>query len=161
MAKVEIRELIESVRLRFNDNYRPPSCLQQVTGIVDTNLGPGMVVWAERGRDGHYAQTLKYLIQTHQFNDQIQKKLDEFYQQLANCDVAVSDTVPRNLVYAYDESVGDHFVLIDGIGEKTLVPYLRLSAYLRKKFRLRQIKQLKRRVDASLKKMEASLRREC
>lgn len=159
LSKCYIRELIESVRLRFNDNYSPPSCLQQVTGIVDTNLGPGMVVWAERGRDGHYAQTLKHLIQTGQFNDPMQKKLNEFYQQLAHCDVAVSDTVPRNLVYAYDETIGDHFVLIDGIGEKTLVPYLRLSAYLRKKIRLRQIKLLKKRVTASLHKMDADCRR--
>ncbi len=153
LSKCYIRELIESVRLRFNDDYSPPSCLQQITGIVDTNFGPGMVVWAERGRDGRYAQTLKHLIQTHQFNDHIQKKLDEFYQQLAHCDVAVSDTVPRNLVYAYDETIGDHFVLIDGIGEKTLIPCLRLSAFLRKTVRLRQIKQLKKRVEASLQKI--------
>lgn len=153
LSKCYIRELIESVRLRFNDNYSPPICLQKVTGIVDTNLGPGIVVWAERGRDGHYAPTLKHLIQTHQFNDQVQRKLEEFYHQLAHCDVAVSDTVPRNLVYAYDKTVGDHFVLIDGIGEKTLLPYLRLSAYLRKRFRLRQIKQLKKRVITSLHKM--------
>jgi hypothetical protein len=150
LSKCYIRELVESVRLRFSDHYVPTTCIQHVVGLVDTNFGFGLVVRAELDREGKCAKTLKTLIQTNQFNEHVQKKLEEFYQSLANCDVAVSDCAPPNLVYAYDDIEGEHFVLIDGIGEKTLIPILRMSAYLRKKSRLRQIEKLKQRVTADL-----------
>lgn len=154
LSKCCIRELIESVRLRFNENYTPASCIQQVNGLVDTNLGLGLIVKAEKGRDGNYAKTLKTIIQLNQFDDTVREKLETFYNDLAHCDVAVSDCVPRNIVYAYDEVLGDHFVLIDGIGENTLIPILRFSTYLRKKSRLRRIKLLKKRLAMSLAKYQ-------
>lgn len=155
LSKCYIRELIESMRLRLHHPYTPPFCLQQVAGLVDTNFGLGLVVMAEKDRNGQYASTLKMIIQANQFDQQIQQKLEAFYQQLALCDVVVSDCCPRNLVYAYHETVGDHFVLIDGIGEKNLIPFLRISAYLRKKSRLSQIERFKKRVDDSLIKYGA------
>lgn len=146
LSKCYIRELIESVRLKFTDHDASVISLQQVVGLVDTNYGFGLVVRAERDKEGRYAKTLKTLIQTRQFNTEIQQKLETFCQMLAHCDVAISDCAPPNVVYAYHETEGYHFVLIDGIGEKTLIPILRLSAYLRKKSRLTQIKRLKQRV---------------
>lgn len=150
LSKCYIREFIESMRLRINEQYTPPSCLQKVVGFVDTNFGLGLVVHAERGRDGEYAQTLKAFIQTNQFDQHIQNKLETFYQSLAECDVSVSDCCPRNIVLAYNEREGEHFVLIDGIGEKNLIPFLRMSSHLRKKSRLKQIALFKQRVEASL-----------
>lgn len=146
LSKCYIRELVESVRLRFSNDYRSATCIQDVVGLVDTNLGFGLVVRAERDKDGQYAMTLKKLIEKNQFNEQVQHQLNEFYVALAECDIAVSDCAPPNVVYAYDAIQGEHFVLIDGIGEKTLIPILRLSTYLRKKSRLRQIEKLKQRV---------------
>lgn len=154
LSKCYIRELIESVRLRFSTPYTAATCIQQVLGLVDTNLGFGLVVRAEVDNDGRYAKTLKTLIQTNQFNEHVQKKLVEFYQSLADCDVAVSDCAPANVVYAYDDLQSEHFVLIDGIGEKTLIPILRMSAYLRKRSRLRQIEKLKQRVADELKRYD-------
>jgi len=150
LSKCYIREIIESMRLRFAQNYQHPNFIQQFTGIVDTNFGFGIVVKAERGKDGHYAKTLKTLIKANQYNTEIQKKLDEFYNALANCDISVSDCAPANLVYAYNDEVGDHFVLIDGIGEKTLIPILRISTRLRKLSRLGQINRLKKRISSDL-----------
>ncbi len=150
LSKCYIRELVESVRLRFSNHYIPQNCIQHVVGLVDTNFGFGLVVRAERDKEGKYATTLKTLIQTNQFNEHAQQKLENFYQSLADCDVAVSDCSPPNVVYAYDDIEGEHFALIDGIGEKTLIPILRMSAYLRKKSRLRQIEKLKQRVASDL-----------
>lgn len=154
LSKCCMRELVESVRLRFNDSYKPIPCIQQVNGFVDTNLGLGLIVKAEKGRDGNYAKTLKTIIQMNQFDDVVKEKLEAFYRSLAECDIAISDCVPRNIVYAYDEVLGEHFVLIDGIGESTLIPILRFSAYLRKKSRLRQIKLFKKHLVMSLKKYQ-------
>lgn len=154
LSKCFVRELIEFIRLRLTDPYIPSTCLQTVTGLADTNLGLGLVVKAERGEDGGYAKTLKMLIQNHEFDDEIQNKLNAFYEQLARCDVAVSDCVPRNIVYAYHPSEGYYFVLIDGIGEKTGIPILRISATLRKRSRLRQISLFKKRVAMSIIKYQ-------
>ncbi len=152
LSKCYIREVIESMQLKFKDNCSAPTFLQQVVGLVDTNLGFGLVVKAEMSRDGGYAKTLTTLIQTNHFSASVKKKLDEFYDALAACDVIVTDCAPQNLVYAYDDVVGDHFVLIDGVGEKTLIPILRIMpTFLRKKNRLNQIERLKKRVSDSLK----------
>ena len=151
LSKCYIREIIESMQLKFKNNYSTPIFLQQVVGLVDTNLGFGLVVQAEMSCDGEYAKTLKTLIETNHFSVSVKKKLDEFYAALAACDVAVSDCAPQNLVYAYDDVAGDHFVLIDGVGEKTLIPILRMMpAFLRKKYRLNQIERLKKRVSDAL-----------
>ncbi len=157
LTKYYIRELIESIRLRRHKEYTPPSCLQQVIGLVDTNFGLGLVVFAERGRDGHYAKTLKSYIQANQFDSLMQKKLMEFYESLLACDIAVSDCGLRNLVYAYNSVDGDHFVLIDGIGEKNLIPFLRMSAFLRQLSRQKHFKSLKKSVDESLMKYGAKI----
>lgn len=155
LYKCFIRELIESMRLRFNDQNQALTCLQHVVGLVNTNLGLGLVVRAERGENGEYAKSLKSFIQANQLDQNIQKKLERFYQSLASCDVSVSDCCPRNIVLAHNDKEGEHFVLIDGIGEKNLIPFLRMSSYLRRRSRLKQITLFKQRVQESIIKYGA------
>lgn len=150
LTKYYLREFIEIMRLRSNHHDSSHRCLQQAVGLVNTNLGLGLVVIAERGQDGQYAKTLKSFIQANQYDEHLQNKVAAFCQELARNDITVTDCCPRNLVYAYNETDGDHFVLIDGIGEKNFIPFLRLSSYLRKKSRLKEIAALKRRIQASI-----------
>ena len=75
LSKCYIRELIESMLLRFGDNYSAPTFLQQVVGMIDTNLGFGLIVKAEFGSNGDYAKTLTTLIQTNHFDTSMQKKI--------------------------------------------------------------------------------------
>jgi hypothetical protein len=151
LSKCFVREVMENIRLRYSPNYKPPTCIQKIIGFVDTNYGLGFMVKAETAKNGDYASTLKTLIKTKQVDEHILKKLNEFYVLLTACDLSISDLRPRNIVYAYDTTQGHHFVLIDGIGENTLIPILKLSAYLRKKSRIRQINALKQYMSQVLK----------
>lgn len=148
LIKAHVREFIELVRVRFNDEFllQPPPFLQRTVGFVDTNLGFAMVVEAEKDKNGQYASTLTTLIKTHQTNEQLYVQLEDFCKQLLTYDLSISDLDPDNIVYAYDGQQGGHFVLIDGYGDKTFIPLLRFSHYFRTKATLRHISQLKRRI---------------
>ncbi|WP_454783266.1 YrbL family protein [Legionella sp. WA2022007384] len=150
-SKSYVRELLENIYFRFNfkQNVLFPPFLQTVIGFTDTNLGFGLIVKAEKNHDGTCAKNLRTILREGLFTEAMEKKLDAFCESLTSCDISVHDLQPRNLVYAYDPLKGEeHFVLIDGIGEKTLLPIQRLSAYLRKRSRLSQIKALKERVSS-------------
>lgn len=147
LAKAHIREFIEIVRMRFHDEFlqQPPPFMQRVVGFTDTNLGFAMVVIAEKDRDGNHAPTLQSLINTHQMNEHILEKLDLFFQKILTYDLIISDLRADNIVYAHHETLGEHFVLIDGIGDKNIIPVLRLSHYLRTRAKKRMIKKLRMR----------------
>jgi hypothetical protein len=145
LRKAHLREFMELLRIRFHDEFliQPPSFLQEIHGFVDTNYGFAMIVKAEKDREGNYAPTLTTLIKQNKMDDQVKKKLDECYHQLMTYDFIFSDLHPDNLVYAYNEKLkADHFVLIDGIGDKTIVPILRWSRYLRDIKKARSIRKL-------------------
>ncbi len=148
LSKAHVREFIEVLRMRFHDEFllQPPPFMQQVTGFADTNLGFAMVVVAEKDREGNYAPTLRTLINNNQMNEQIHEQLNLFFKQILAYDLIVSDLRAKNIVYAYNETHGDHFVLIDGVGDKNIIPVLRLSHYLRKRSKKRMIKKLKARL---------------
>jgi hypothetical protein len=148
LSKAHVREFIEVVRMRFHDEFllQPPPFMQQVIGFVDTNLGFAKVVVAEKDREGNYAPTLKTLINNNQMNAQMRAQLDLFFEQILTYDLIVSDLRAKNIVYAYHEKHGDRFVLIDGAGDKNIIPVLRLSHYLRKRAKNRMIKKLKARL---------------
>jgi hypothetical protein len=150
-SKSYVREFIELIRLRFYYRERLPWFIQKLIGFADTNLGFALLVKAERGQDGQYAKSLSTLIKTRQVTDQVRADLEIFYQELAHSTLVITDLHPGNLVYAYDAQRGNHFVLIDGYGDKTLIPMLRMSSYLRKRTRLSKIKQLKQIIEKRIR----------
>jgi hypothetical protein len=154
VSKALVREFIEMVRLRFHDEFllQPPPFMQKVVGFVDTNLGFAMVVKAEKGRDGNYAPTLRSLLREKKVDAAVLEQLEKFYQQLTTYDFIISDFRPANVVYAHTEQHGDHFVLIDGIGDKTLFPILRFSYYLRNRAKQKAIQKFKQHVSNRLEK---------
>lgn len=148
LQKAHVREFMEIVRLRFYDEFlvQPPLFMQKVLGFVDTNLGFAMVVKAERDKEGNFAPTLSSLIKKNKIDNQVKEQLEILYKQILAYDLIVSDLHPENIVYSYSPTQGHHFVLIDGIGDKNIVPVLRLSHYLRKRAKVRIIEKLRKRV---------------
>lgn len=148
LSKAHIREFIEVVRMRFHDEFllQPPPFMQHVVGFADTNLGFAMVVIAEKDREGNDAPTLKTLINNNQMNEHMRAQLDLFFKQILTYDLIVSDLRAKNIVYAYHKEHGDRFVLIDGAGDKNIIPVLRFSHYLRKRAKRRMIKKLEARL---------------
>jgi len=124
---IAAREFREHRRVNAPDG-EPAWFLQKILGVADTNHGRGLVVRAERGRDGNYAKTLRQVAQSGQFGPQASADLAAFLAALQASPVVAGDLQTHNVVYSYSPERGDHFVLIDGIGDKTWVPLQRLSA---------------------------------
>ena len=82
------------------------------------------VVTAERlrGRDGGYAPTLRTLLEQRRFTRETEALLDEFSEWLIGSPLIVGDLHIGNIVLAHDEEHGERLVLVDGMGEKNLIP---------------------------------------
>jgi hypothetical protein len=153
-----LRELREQIAVAANgENHLV--FLQRVMGLVYTDLGAGLVVVAEYGRDGKLALTLADLIRSGTFDAPAEAAFERFIDQLMASDVIVEDINPRNLVYAYSAEAGDHFVLIDGIGFKTLLPLERLHRALNRWSKRSKIKALRARVARDLRLRQERLTR--
>lgn len=107
-----------------------PYFLQRIVGLAETDLGLGLVVEAAFGRDGNYAPTVGKLVKRGPLAPYVQARLDRFLEDVVNSTVIIADFHLNNVVYAYSPEYGDHFVLIDGVGHKTLIPLERASRHL-------------------------------
>ena len=70
--------------------------------------------------------------------------------ELIELPVVLADLHTANFVYAWSEEHGDHFVLIDGIGCKNLIPFNRLSPLVNRYSKRRRIQRFMNRVDNML-----------
>jgi hypothetical protein len=93
-----------------------PFYLQKIVGFVETDMGMGFVVEAVRGRDGYYGPTVKELIRRGQLDRQARTKLDHFLDELVASPVIVAYLNTSNVVLGHTPELGDHFVIIVGIG---------------------------------------------
>lgn len=115
------RTIAEHLALRAAGPF-PVRYVQEFLGLVETSEGPGVVVRALRGEDGGYAPTLRALIAEKRFTPQAAAALEEFCAWLVASPLIVGDLHLSNLVLAHDPTHGTRVVMIDGMGEKNLVP---------------------------------------
>lgn len=99
-----------------------PSFAQRITGLIETDLGLGLIVEAARDREGNLAPPMKELLAEGRFDDEARAALEHFTAELLRSNIVVADMHSGNLVYAHNEAEGNHFLLIDGIGATTLIP---------------------------------------
>ncbi|MCX6865641.1 MAG: YrbL family protein [Verrucomicrobia bacterium] len=104
------------------DGDRVPDFVQTVIGFVETDRGLGLVTRAERDRAGAYAKTLAQLIAAGHYDDEARQALEKFKQSFLSSSVIVTDLNVKNLVYSYSAECGAHFVVVDGYGEKNIIP---------------------------------------
>jgi hypothetical protein len=138
---VFLREIREHLALRAAGPELPPH-VQSVVGFVETDMGLGLVSRAVRGRDGKLAPTLTALLRDGRFDDHARRKLDEFFAWLIDSPVVIGDLNVGNLVYGYDRAVGDHFVVIDGLGDKNIIPLNSISRSLNRMSKLRRVERI-------------------
>lgn len=104
---------------------RSPRCLpflQEILGLVWTDLGVGLVVRKVAGRSGAAAPSLDKLSQQGPLTLERQHCLEAFLEALQESDVVVDDLNSCNMVLGLDPAGNERFVLIDGIGSSTLIP---------------------------------------
>lgn len=116
-----MREISEYLG-EYARHSRSRSFLQKIIGLVETNLGLGLVSEVVWGPDGKMAPTLSDMIRQGQFNDQVRSDLEKLFNKILESDVILSDMNTGNYVYGVDEDGSRKFVVIDGIGQAHFLP---------------------------------------
>ena len=98
-------------------------------GVVQTDAGPGVVVERIDGADGALAHDLGALCAQGPLEPETLAKLNSFVQKLFDFQIVGRDIHAQNVVYGLRDGV-PMFVLIDGYGERNLVPLRSLSRRL-------------------------------
>ena len=141
-----IREIQEYVAIYASLNHAVPF-LQEVIGFAKTDMGLGLVLKAIRDTEGNLAPPLSQLIKNHQLDDSVKEALASCLDQILNCDVIVSDLNLGNLVYTHSKELGNHFVLIDGLGNNNPLPFKAISRRINHRSKLGRFKRLYNRIE--------------
>jgi hypothetical protein len=143
-----VHEIIEHLAVReqlaISDSY-----IETVVGLVDTDLGVGMVVEAIRTPEGEIAPTIRKLIESKSFSEKHYKALDEVLNWIVNTNVIIRELTTTNVVW--DEK-NNRFVIIDGVGSKPLVTLRSFSKRYNKSSNLKKTKKLRGWIEAGIKK---------
>lgn len=125
-----VRELKEYIAIQARTpNGNPP--IARMVGIVDTDVGLGLVSEKVRDDSGAAGPTLAKLYERHRgFAPWMDDALAVFLRGLQDCNVIVGDLHAWNLVYGSDSRGGPRLVLVDGFGEKNIVPRNSSSRFL-------------------------------
>ncbi|KAA6404772.1 YrbL family protein [Candidatus Tokpelaia sp.] len=131
-----LREMAEIMRLNPEALPCPPHIFSFI-GLVATSYGWGQIVKAERDENGSYAPTLESIAQD---SSRYEKPLQEFIAWVKTAPIVLIDLEPWNCVLA-ERNGKQQIVLIDGMGEKTIIPLRTYFPSLNNKKNARQIAQ--------------------
>lgn len=142
----ELKEFIAS-EARFNGCNAP---IARMIGVVETDLGLGLVSEKVRGPNGGLAPTLAgYYERELGFSAAIERDLAAFLDGLLGCEVIIGDMHAWNIVYGSDSRGGPRFVLVDGFGEKHAIPFTSMS----RRINARNTRKLYRRMREQLREL--------
>ncbi len=141
-----IREIQEFLAVRETQDH-DAHFLQRIVGFARTDMGLGLVMEAVRWTDGSLAPNLATLINTDRLDDTANKALDQFLDEILNSNVIISDMNLGNIVYTFSENRGHYFVLIDGIGNNSLLPFKAISQRINRRSKLGRFKYLRMRME--------------
>ena len=141
-----IREIQEYVAAYSSAGISLPFA-QKITGLVETDMGLGLVMEAVRDAGGDLAPPLSTVILDGRFGAEADRNLTKFSEQLLDSKLIVADLNLGNLVYAHDPDGGYRFVLIDGLGGATVLPFKSLSHRFNRWSKERSIRYLRERIE--------------
>jgi hypothetical protein len=129
------------------------SYIENVIGLVDTDLGVGMIVEAIRTTNGEIAPTLRKLIQSGTFEDKHHKGLQDVLDWIVNTNVIIRELTTTNMVW---NELTQRFVIIDGVGSKPLLTLRSFSKRYNRRSNFKKSEKLKRWVNEGLQKYASS-----
>ncbi len=150
-----LRECEEHIASHLDPGGKP-DFTHTVVGFVTTDLGLGLVTKAERGADGGYARTLADLIARGSFDDEAREALEQFKHDFFESGVIITDVNLRNLVYSHHPEKGSRFVVIDGYGEKNIIPFNSIFKWCHRRSKRKRVNRLTRAVARELLRREKS-----
>ena len=122
-----VRELKEYVAMQARLQGRNAPIARMV-GIVETDFGLGLVSEKVRDESGALAPTLAAIYaRENGFTPFVEQALATFFDELIDCNVIVGDMHAWNIVHGSDSRGGPRLVLIDGFGEKHVIPRSSMS----------------------------------
>ncbi len=124
--------------------------LQEIVGLVHTDLGLGMVVRKVCGPDGKPAPSLSRLAGQGALDAARMQLLDRCLEVLQASAVVVDDLNPGNLVLGTEPSGAERWVLIDGLGSSTLIPLKALVPWANRQSKRRRIARLRAQLIAEV-----------
>ena len=142
------RELREIAALRSRLPALP-DCIAAIHGVVETDLGPGIVVQKIRSRDGGLAPTLGAQLRRAGLDEARRRQILRAGDCITRSGVRLSNLALHNIVVAPDAAHGERLVLIDCVGEKTLVPVQRLCPWYRRHLTAKRLRRLLRRAEST------------
>ncbi|TQV86247.1 hypothetical protein FKG94_01475 [Exilibacterium tricleocarpae] len=137
-----LHEITEHIAIREHGSGKQYH-LQHIVGFIDTDMGLGMVVRAVRDRQGNLAPTLRQLCMTGRYTALHNNALVMLIDSVLNSNVIVRDFSTSNLVW--DER-HDRFVIIDGVGAKSVFSLRNYSKRYNRHTNFRKAKKLRKRV---------------
>ena len=142
----ELKEYIAS-RARFPALDAP---IARMIGLVETDLGLGLVLEKVRGDGGALAPTLaERYARERGFSAAMERELARFLEDLLACRVIVGDMHAWNIVFGSDSRGGPRFVMVDGFGAKHAIPFTSMSRH----FNAHNTRKLFRRMREQLREL--------
>ncbi|MFN2380993.1 MAG: YrbL family protein [Guyparkeria sp.] len=140
------REMIEHLVVRALHPGRLASCphMQNILGVVDTDMGAAMLVEAVLDENGELAPTLRDLVETGRFGPCERRALEAFLDWALTSNVLINDLSADNLAWHPD----GHFVMIDGLGDRAGIPIRAVSPWLNRVYKRKKIRQLRAEIQS-------------
>ncbi|MGH8213478.1 MAG: YrbL family protein, partial [Rhodanobacteraceae bacterium] len=132
-----VRELKEYIAAHARmPDADPP--IARVLGLVETDAGLGLICEKVRGPDGALAPTLHDVyLREGGAPPWADAALEKLLEGLLRHNVIIGDLNGANLAWGGDSRGGPRLVVIDGFGEKSLIPFSSMSRVLNRHFILR------------------------
>lgn len=121
-----VREFREYVTSLYRGPYET-SPIARVVGLEMTDIGLGQIVEKVRAPDGALAPTLHDWVKAEGFTAATQAELERFHARLLAHDTIAADLHAWNVVYGEDSRGGPRLVMIDGFGEKNIIPHCSMN----------------------------------
>ncbi|HET8903867.1 MAG TPA: YrbL family protein [Saccharospirillum sp.] len=141
------RDLRHYIASRYEDYGPICQRIWPIHGIVETDIGLGLLVAAARDANGALAPTLRVLLDNRQLTPQRVTDLHALLDLLVESPLTFADLNLENIVLEGAGAEPEQFVIVDGLGDRTWIPTQRWVKWERqrkkKEFRAKVHRYLK------------------
>lgn len=120
------RELSEYIRV-LDRIGRIPDFIAPYHGFCQTTVGVGLIVGRVTDGAGGLAPTLRRAMRNGARRDDLAGALDDFIENMRLAGAVASDLGPSNIVVSAEAS-GPRLILVDGLGDRVMIPVRRFSS---------------------------------
>jgi hypothetical protein len=118
--------------------------IQHFVGLVETDLGLGMIVGKIRGRDGELAPTLTEVVQRRGLDGDLSARIDALRGELIRHHIVFGDVKAANIVEAED----GRLVIIDGLHDHLWLPVNAISRTIYRRYSGRRFARMMAALEA-------------